>query len=94
MPTYGFIVYYRLKSLTEEELRKSREDWLRVINESWPTNLRIVGEYRHAWGTEWNGFFVLETEDPEVFFDWWPRFRDRTRWYVDNTRTVIGIKAQ
>ena len=58
----------------------------------WPEELRIIGDYRFAWGTEWNGFLVLETDNPELFFNFWPRFRNKTRWYVDNTKTVIGLK--
>ncbi|MHA1741567.1 MAG: hypothetical protein ACTSVD_05690 [Candidatus Thorarchaeota archaeon] len=91
--TYGFVVFYRFKPMGREEAEKSRETWRRVRTEIWPKDLKIVGDYRHAWGTEWNGFLVLECDNPQVFFEFWPVFREETRWYLDNTQTVIGVKT-
>ncbi len=91
--TYGFIVFYRFKLMDADEAKESREFWQRFRTESWPKELKIVGDYRHAWGTEWNGFLIIETESPQLFFEFWPTFREETRWYVENTRTVIGFKS-
>ncbi|MBD3407693.1 MAG: hypothetical protein GF411_16365 [Candidatus Lokiarchaeota archaeon] len=90
--TYGFLVFYRYKLMAEQEAREAKEFWMKFSEESWPKELRIVGDYRYAWGTEWSGFLVVETDDPQMFFKFWPHFRDKTRWYIENTRTVIGIK--
>ncbi len=92
--TYGFVIYYRFKLLTPEEAEKAREFWAEFRNESWPKDLEIVGNYTHAWGTEWNGWLLVETENPVTFFEFWPFFRDKTRWYIDNTRTIIGVKKK
>ncbi|MHA2240802.1 MAG: hypothetical protein ACXACE_04280 [Candidatus Thorarchaeota archaeon] len=90
--TYAFVVFYRFMSMTPEEAGKARDFWAEFSTKEWPTELKIVGDYRFAWGTEWNGFIFLETENPQLFFDFWPRFRDKTRWYIENTRTIIGQK--
>ena len=78
--------------MSSEEAKQAREFWLKLTKEEWPDDIRIVGDYRHAWGTEWNGFLLLETSKPERFFEFWPRLRDKTRWFIENTRTVIGLK--
>lgn len=92
--TYSFVVFYRFMKMTPEEAGKAKEFWSEFSNKNWPEELVIIGDYRYAWGTEWNGYLLLETENPQLFFDFWPRFRDKTRWYIDNTRTVIGQKRE
>jgi len=90
--TFAFLVYYRFTKMTPEQAAKAKEFWSDFSKNDWPKDLRIIGDYRYAWGTEWNGFLVLESESPEYFFTFWPRFREKTRWYIDNTKTVIGQK--
>lgn len=92
--TYAFIVFYRFHVMTPEEVGKAREFWSEFSTKSWPENLKIIGDYKHAWGTDWNGFLVLETEEPQSFFEFWPIFRNKTRWYIVNTRTVIAVKRE
>ena len=78
--------------MTSEEAKQAKEFWIKLTQEEWPEDIRIVGDYRHAWGTEWNGFLFLETSNPQRFFEFWPRMRDKTRWFIENTKTVIGLK--
>ena len=92
--TYGFIVLYRFQLMDEANAKKAREFWSKYLKEDWPADLKLLGDYRHAWGSEWNGFLLLETESPQTFFEFWPLFRDKTRWYVENTRTIIGLKRE
>ncbi|MFW9807834.1 MAG: hypothetical protein ACFFE6_00510 [Candidatus Thorarchaeota archaeon] len=92
--TYAFIVYYRFQLMTPEQAGKAKEFWEEFGKGSWPEHLKIVGDYKYAWGSDWNGFLLLETEDPQTFFEFWPIFRDKTRWYIDNTRTIIAIKRE
>lgn len=80
--------------MKEDDVKKAREFWSNYIKEEWPDDIRLLGDYRHAWGSEWNGFLLLESENPQAFFEFWPFFRDKTRWYVENTRTVIGLKRE
>ena len=91
--TYAFIVFYRYRTMSMEEAEKAREFWTDFLKGEWPSDVRIVGNYKYAWGTEWNGFLLIETESAHTFFEFWPKFRDKTRWYVDNTRTIIGQKT-
>lgn len=92
--TYAFCVFYRFRLLSPDEKSKSKEFWREFSNNEWPDELIVVGDYAFAWGTEWNGFLLIESENPELFFQFWPKFRDRTRWYIENTRTVIGRKRR
>ena len=92
--TFAFVVFYRFKLMTSDEVEKARGFWREYIEKNWPKELTILGDYRHAWGTEWSGFLFLETKNPQTFFEFWPLFRDETRWYIENTRTVIGLKRE
>ncbi len=80
--------------MSPEESERARDFWRKYSVEDWPKTLSIVGDYRHAWGTEWSGFLLIETESPQTFFEFWPIFRDKTRWYIENTQTVIGLKRK
>ena len=91
--TYGFVIFYRFKLMTKEEAKKAKTFWKDIPKDNWPKNLRVVGDYSYAWGSEWNGFFLVETEKVEMFFEFWPLFRNMTRWYIENTRTIIGRKT-
>jgi hypothetical protein len=90
--TYAFLVFYRFQMMTPEQAGKAKEFWEEFSKGSWPEQLQIIGDYKHAWGSDWNGFLLVETDDPQSFFEFWPIFRDKTRWYIDNTRTLVSIK--
>jgi hypothetical protein len=90
--TYAFIVFYRFHLMDEEKAKKAKKFWTIFSKDDWPSDIKILGDYRHAWGSDWNGFLLIEVEEPERFFEFWPKFRDKTRFYLDNTRTIIGIK--
>lgn len=88
---WGFLVFYRLKELTKKEAEKARKDW-EAFKKKLPKKINIVGEYDHAWGTDYNGFFIIETEDSDEFFRWWPKFKEQVRWYTTSTKTIVGEK--
>jgi hypothetical protein len=90
--TYGFIVFYRFQLLTPEQAGKAKEFWDEFGKGRWPEQLKLIGDYKHAWGSDWSGFLLIETEDPQSFFEFWPIFRDKTRFYIENTRTIVAIK--
>ena len=90
--TYGFIVFYRFQLMTPEQAGKAKEFWDEFGKGSWPEHLKLIGDYKHAWGSDWSGFLLIETDDPQSFFKFWPIFRDKTRWYIENTRTIVAIK--
>ncbi len=90
--SYGFIVFYRFQLMTPEQAGKAKEFWDEFGKGSWPEHLKLIGDYKHAWGSDWSGFLLIETEDPQSFFEFWPIFRDKTRWYIENTRTIVAIK--
>ena len=56
------------------------------IKNSLPSGIELVGEYIHAWGIEYNGFLLFESS----FLDWWSKFKDTIRWYVEQTHTVTA----
>lgn len=92
--TYAFLVFYRHHLMTPEEAGKAREFWSEFTRESWPEQLQLIGDYKYAWGSDWNGFLLIESDNPQSFFEFWPVFRDKTRWYVENTHTIIAIKRE
>ena len=101
--TFGFIVFYKVKRMTPEEVQKAREEWSKfrrlTVREELAESpggggVRIVGEYSHCWGMPYSGFLVVESEDLKSFHEWWHKFRDLTRWYVDEVHTVISQKAE
>ena len=42
-----------------------------------PQGIELIGEYNHAWGTEYNGFLLFEAESSDDFMDWWSKVQ---RW--------------
>jgi hypothetical protein len=32
--------------------------------------VELIGEYNHAWGTDYNGFLLFEAEKADSFLDW------------------------
>ena len=83
------LVFYRFKSMSQEEKEKANKEW-RNLKDGLPQGIELIGEYDHAWGTEYNGFLLFETETSDMFFDWWANFKDKVRWYVDQTHTIAA----
>jgi hypothetical protein len=84
-----FLVFYRFKTMSPEETKKANEEW-KDIKKSLPQGIELIGEYNHAWGTEYNGFLLFEAESSDDFMDWWAKFKDGIRWYVDHTHTITA----
>jgi len=89
--TWAFLVFYRLCEMSKEDAEKARKSWEK-FKKTWPSGIRLVGEYTHAWGTEYNGLFLIESDSSDEFLNWWPTFKDQVRWYVSETKTVIAQK--
>ena len=86
-----FLVFYKYKSMTKEETQNAAQKW-RELKNSPPIDVELIGEYSHAWGTEYNGFLLFEAEKTDSFLDWWSTFKDTIRWYVDKTYTITARK--
>ena len=66
MTATTFLVFYRFKAMSKEEKQKAESDWSQLRN-SLPSGIELVGEYIHAWGTEYNGFLLFEAENSFIF---------------------------
>ena len=84
-----FLVFYRFKTMTPEEAKKANVQW-REMKKSLPQGIELMGEYSHAWGTEYNGFLLFEADTSDSFFDWWSQFKNTIRWYVEETDTIVA----
>jgi hypothetical protein len=62
----------------------------RDLKNSLPSGIELIGEYDHAWGTEYNGFLLFEAESSDSFLEWWSNFKDKVRWYVEKTHTITA----
>jgi hypothetical protein len=89
MTATGFLVFYRFKAMSKEEAERAKDEWNKIKN-SLPSGIELVGEYIHAWGTEYNGFLLFEADSADSFLDWWSKFKDTIRWYVEQTHTVTA----
>lgn len=92
MAATTFLVFYRFKSMNKEEAVKARTEW-RELRNGLPDGIELIGEYDHAWGTEYNGFLLIESESSDKFLDWWSGFKDKVRWYVEQTHTIGSKKT-
>jgi hypothetical protein len=90
--TLGFIILYRLKELTSDQVNMARQRWSKFKSEMWPSDVKLLGEYGHAYGSDYNGFFLVEAPTFEKFQEFYSKFRDYTRWYVQSTKTITGVK--
>ena len=77
-----FLVFYRFKAINKEEKEKAESEWHQLKE--------LVGEYIHSWGTKYNGFLLFEAKSSDSFFDWWSKFKDTIRWYVEETDTIVA----
>ena len=84
-----FLVFYRFKTMHKDDVQKANTEWHELKN-SLPSDIELVGEYDHAWGTEYNGFLLFEAESSDYFLEWWSNFKDKVRWYVEQTHTITA----
>jgi hypothetical protein len=84
-----FLVFYRFKAINKEEKEKAESEW-HQLKDSLPSGIELVGEYIHSWGTKYNGFLLFDAESSDSFFDWWSKFKDTIRWYVEETDTIVA----
>jgi hypothetical protein len=89
MAATAFLVFYRFKTMSKEEAQKAKEEWQNLKNRL-PSGIELVGEYTHAWSTEYNGFLLFESDSADSFLDWWSNFKDTIRWYVGQTHTIAA----
>jgi len=89
---YTIIVFYRLKGLTKEEEEKARREWDEIKGEFAKFGVRLASNNSHAFGTDWNGFLVFEAESFDNYVRFWKWFKDKVRWYIQKTSTIIGVK--
>jgi hypothetical protein len=75
--------------MNKEDAQKANAEWHDVKN-SLPSGIELVDEYDHAWGTEYNGFLLFEAESSDSFLGWWSNFKDKVRWYVEQTHTITA----
>ncbi|MGQ4892132.1 MAG: hypothetical protein ACP6IP_06550 [Candidatus Njordarchaeia archaeon] len=91
--TITAVIYFKFRLLTREEEEKTKHDWEETKRQI-PPGTKILSINDHAWGTEYNGFLVVESENFEKFLAFWKWFKDKVRWYVEDTKTVIGTKRR
>ena len=89
MAATAFLVFYRFKAMNKEETKKAKDEW-DGLKDSLPSGIELVREYIHARGTEYNGFLLFEADSADSFLDWWSKFKDTIRWYVEQTHTVTA----
>jgi hypothetical protein len=89
MVATAFLVFYLFKAMTKEETQKANDEWHELKN-NLPSGIELIGEYTHAWGTEYNGFLLFEADSADSFLDWWSKFKDTIRWYVEQTHTIVA----
>ena len=85
----SFLVFYRFKAMNKEEAEKAKGEWQNLKN-NLPSGIELAGEYIHAWGIEYNGFLIFESDSADSFLDWWSKFKDTIRWYVEQTHTIAA----
>lgn len=90
----GFVILYRLEKLDPEKAKEARLKWKDFVKNKWPPEIKLIGDYHHAFGSDFNGFLFVEAPDFNTFEKFYKIFRDYTRWYLAGTYTVIGIKEE
>lgn len=84
------IVFFEYKELSEAEAEQASEEWDELL-EKLPEGIEVT-TVDHAFGTEYNGFFIIEGDDFQTYLRFWKDLKDKIRWYISRTRTVIGIE--
>lgn len=91
---YTVIVLYKFKELREEDEEKAIKEWDSLKGEFEKYGIRLISNNSHAFGTSWNGFLVLEAHDFDDYVRFWKWFKDKIRWYVKETQTIVGTKRE
>lgn len=89
---YTIVIFYRFKELSKSQEEKARAEWLELKSKL-PEGIKIISNNRHAFGSNWNGFLIIESDNFEKYVEFWKWFKDLIRWYVSETQTIIGIKS-
>jgi hypothetical protein len=76
-----FLVFYRFKTMNKDDAQKANTEWHELKN-SLPSGIELVGEY--------DGFLLFEAESSDSFLEWWSNFKDKVRWYVEQTHTITA----
>jgi hypothetical protein len=63
-----FLVFYKFRPLSSEEKDRDNNEWNKLKN-TLLAGIELIGEYNHAWGTEYNGFLMFQTETSDSFFE-------------------------
>jgi hypothetical protein len=87
----ALLVFCKFKAKSDQEAQEASAEWV-DLKKSLPSDVRLAGEYSRAWGTEYNGFLIFEAYSSDSFFTWWSGFKDKIRWYVDQTHTIVARK--
>jgi hypothetical protein len=82
MAATAFLVFYRFKAMSKEEAERAKGEWQNLKN-GLPSGIELVGEYIH-------GFLLFESDSADSFLDWWSKFKDTIRWYVEQTHTIAA----
>ncbi len=90
---YTIIVFYKFKELTPSQEEKAKREWDELKSEL-PGGINLISNNKHAFGSSWSGFVIIEAENFEKYVEFWKWFKDRIRWYVEATQTIIGVKTE
>ncbi len=91
---YTIIIFYKFKELSAEAEERARNQWEQLKSQFEKFGIRLVSNNLHAFGTKFNGFLIVEAENFENYVQFWRWFKDRIRWYVEQTMTIIGLKKE
>jgi len=91
---YTIIVLYKLKELSAEQKERTKEEWEKLRKEFGKYGVKLVSDNSHAFGTYWNGFLVLEAENFDKYVEFWKWLKEKIRWYIESTMTIIGVKRE
>ena len=91
---YTVVIFYRFRELSKEDEERVAKEWEDLKKHFPKFGVKLVSNNVHAFGTSWNGFLVIEAEDFDDYVKFWKWFKDRIRWYISMTQTVIGIRKE
>jgi len=72
--------------MNKEEAEKAKDE-LQNLKYNLPSGIELVGEYIRI---EYNGFLIFESDSADSFLDWWSKFKNAIRWYVEQTHTIAA----
>jgi len=91
---YTILVFYQFKKLTKEEEEKAQREWSDLRKRFSDYGVKLLSNNHHAFGTSWNGFLVIEADDFDDYVKFWRWLKDKIRWYILKTQTIIGVKRE